>query len=237
MLERLRHSPKNRPAPIGPVGYLCLALAGLIATVPVAARADDPVMSLEAPVFGVEDVSLSLSVEGLLAEDVLEALEAGLPATLVLEWRLWRMRGRVWDETVSRGATLYRVRYDVLSDVFSVFDARGRPLHTASGPREAERCLSREMKIHLGPPGSLDPGRDYYAEARVRVEALAERDIAGLESWLKGGGAKTSRSLLSGLSRKAGGWFKGLVGPDSRSAWAKSEPFRVERGSRRPPLR
>jgi len=214
------------PARSGPAALLCLALV-LAASAPALAQAPPaPRLELGTPEVAAGGVGVDVTVAHLLEGEVLDALEAGLPATLLIEWRLWRERSGWWDVSVDRGADYLRIRFDVLSNRFSVFDARGRHLHGAADPAEVERALSRHLRLDIAPEKALEPGRNYVVEAMVRIEALDAEQVLNLEAWLRGD-VGDGRSMLSGLSRRATGWLKKMVEPDSRRAWAESERFRV----------
>ncbi len=64
-------------------------------------------------------------------------------------------------------------------------------------------------------------------ELMARFEPLDEQEIGDLEALAREQGDR-DKPFLSSVSRRAIGWLKDLVGPETRSAWAKSEPFTVD---------
>jgi Domain of unknown function (DUF4390) len=215
---------KIRPILTGSVGCLCLLML-LGAASPTLADTPDPEVRLSDPTHEVNGVSFTWDVRTLLAGEVLEALQAGLPATVIVEWRLWQKRGGWWDRVVDHGVGFYRIRYDVLSQRYSLFDASGRPLRTATDVAEIEAALGAHKPLKMIPDKKLRAGRKYFAGIRISVEALDDKEMLDLESWLRGDRSESSRSLLNNLKDKATGWLKNVVGPSGRSAWATSPGF------------
>lgn len=225
----MRVCPHRRPAaqPIlsGSAGGVCLLLLLLLMVATAAAETPKAGLRLFAPQLRGDGVDIALETHDLLAGDVLEALQAGLPVTVVVEWRIWHKREGWWDHPVGTGARIHRIRYDVLSRQFSIFDVRGRPLHTADSAAGAEAILCSGLKLSLRPESPLRADRIYCAEIRISVEALDDKEILDLESWLRGENSESARSLLGNVKNKATGWLKGIVGPAGRTAWAESAEF------------
>jgi hypothetical protein len=169
-------------------------------------------------------VCLDWSLYDFFDDEVLAALESGLPATIVVRWRIWRERPSWWDHEVDAGSARFRIFYDVLEERYDAFDDRGRNIVTADAIDEVEGTLCRDRRLVTIPADELRADRGYYVEVEVRLEPLDEDEIRDLEGWLHGrrdGG----QELLSGLAQHAVGFLKDMAGLGSRAVWARTETF------------
>ena len=195
---------------------------------PIAALADrldaEPELSVGRPYTRDGTVCLDFSFSGIFAGDVLDALHSGLAATLVIEWRMWRQREGWWDSSVDDGATFFRVYFDILQQRYDVFNRHGRPIASERDLSGVEGAICRPGDLELCPAVRLLAGRRYYVEVLVRIKPLDEDEIRDLESWLNGR-PRGRDGILKILSRQTQDLLKGVVGPNERSAWAKTEIF------------
>ncbi len=204
----------------------CL-LCSLLITSTASARADEPpALHIGAPVEHLGILDFELDVSHLFAGDAIEALHSGLPATVVIRWSLWRQRSGWWDDEVVSGSTFFRVYYDVLEERYDLFDRSGRPLAGSRDLAEIEDALCRRRGLSTVRADRLKRDATYVLEVLARLEPLDEQQIGELESWARGESGK-SKPFLSTVTRRAVGWLKNRVGPEARSAWAKSKPFRL----------
>jgi hypothetical protein len=191
----------------------------------VADRHDaEPELSVGRPYVQEDAVCLDFSFSGIFAGEVLDALHSGLAATVMVEWRIWRQREGWWDSSVDDGATFFRVYFDILQQRYDVFNRHGRPIASAQDLAGVERAICQPNGLALCPAVRLLAGQRYYVEVLVRIQPLDEDEIRDLESWLHGrtGGRK---GILKILSRQTQDLLKGVVGPNERSAWARTEIF------------
>ena len=199
----------------------------LVAAAPGLARdEDDPALRIGPPAVRDGMLEFELEVSGLFAGDAAEALHSGLPATVVIRWSLWRLRSGWWDDEVVSGSTFYRVYYDVLEQRYDLFDRTGRPLAGSDDLDEIENALCRRRGLTTVRAENLDPDAEYALEVLARLEPLDDEQIDQLEAWARGE-HESDKPFLSAVSRRAAGWLKNLVGPEARSAWARSEPFHL----------
>ncbi len=173
-----------------------------------------------------------LELSGLFGGEASEALHSGLPATVIIQWGIWRKRKAWWDDEIVSGSTFYRVFFDVLEQHYDVFDRSGRPVASSNDLQEIERALCSRRGLKTVRAGRLETGADYMIEVLARLEPLDDQEISNLESWARG--EDGNKTFLSLVSRRTVGWLKKMVGPGSRSAWAKSELFTVENGGPSP---
>ncbi len=216
-----------RKASLWPV---LLGLAWLVCgAVDVLAADDDPEprLRLGEPHTEGERVYLDCTLSGLIAGEVLDALQSGLPTTLVFEWQLWWDRDGLWDKREATGLTYYRIYYDVLQNRYDIFDRRGRLHATAEDPAGTENCFGAESAMELPSIPPLSSENFYYLDMTVRIEPLDEEEIRNLEDWLRGDSDnKSSLGLVSTLSNHAVNWLKGFVVPEGASAKARTKRFK-----------
>ncbi len=227
------------PAPTGLAWFVCLLIASLCVypglvdaqsesrTEPWLDDGADPTLELGAPYLRNGILYFDLELSGLFGGEAVEALHSGLPATVTIQWGIWRKRKAWWDDEVVSGSTFYRVFFDVLEQRYDVFDRSGRPLASSEDLGEIEHALCSRRGLKTVRADKLEPKAKYMIEVLSRLEPLDDQDISNLESWARGeGGDKT---FLSSVSKRTVGWLKKMVGPGIRSAWAKSESFKVDR--------
>lgn len=188
---------------------------------------DDPTLTIGEPVVRDGMLEFELEVAGLFGGDAVEALHSGLPATVVVQWGLWRQRSGWWDDQIVSGSTFFRVYYDVLEQRYDLFDRSGRPLAGSEQLVEIENALCRRRGLSTVLVENLDPEASYLLEVLARLEPLDDEQIDQLEAWARGEREK-DKPFLSAVSRRAVGWLKKRVGPEARTAWARSEPFRLD---------
>ena len=189
--------------------------------------ASDPTLEIGPAYLQNGVLSLDLEVSGLFGGGATEALHSGLPATVIVQWGLLRKRAGWWDDKVISGSTFFRVFYDVLEQRYDLFDRTGRSLASSDQLATIENALCRRRGLSTVRADRLDRDVQYQVEVMARLEPLDEQEISDLEAWARGQGDR-DKPFLSSVSRRAIGWLKDLVGPETRSAWAKSEPFTVD---------
>jgi Domain of unknown function (DUF4390) len=234
----MTHSKTSpRPAPTGLarlVSILCGALFVWIGFFPAPATAQDdsePALELNHPYLSNGILCFDLELSGLFGGDATEALHSGLPATVIVQWGIWRKRKAWWDDEVVSGSTFYRVFYDVLEERYDVFDRAGRPLASSDDLGQIEQALCRRRGLTTVRADRLEHDGRYVIEVLARLEPLDEQEIANLEAWARGHGGG-DKSFLSSVSHRTVGWLKNLVGPGVRSAWARSETFTIDEAGR-----
>lgn len=220
------------PAPVfgrEPAGRVLLLGLGLLLVVSVlpALADEDASLTIGPPIVDDGMLSFELELSGLFGGDAVEALHSGLPATVVVQWSLWRQRSGWWDDQIVSGSTFFRVYYDVLEQRYDLFDRSGRPLAGGQDLTEIENALCRRRGLTTVLVENLDPKASYVIEVLARLEPLDDEQIAQLEAWARGE-RERDKPFLSAVSRRAVGWLKKRVGPEARSAWARSGPFRLD---------
>ncbi len=206
---------------------LLLWVAALSVTSPARAQdADDPTLQIGAAYIRDGMLCFDLEVSGLFVGSAVEALHAGLPATVIVQWGILRHRSGWWDDKVLSGSTFFRVFYDVLEQRYDLFDRNGRPLVDSDRLSTIETALCRRHGLSTVRADRLDDDAKYMIEVQARLEPLDEQEIDDLEAWARGRDGR-DKPFLSSLSRRAIGWLKDMVGPEARSAWNRSDTFSV----------
>ncbi|MBU8870982.1 MAG: DUF4390 domain-containing protein [Gemmatimonadales bacterium] len=218
----------RRPASSGLARLVCLLFVGFLVgqDVAPATAQSDPALELGQPYQRNGILSFDLELTHLFDDETAEALTSGLPATVIVQWGIWRKRKAWWDDEIVSGSTSYRVFYDVLEQRYDAFDRTGRPLASSDDLGEIEHALCRRRGLTTVRIDRLEPETSYVIEVLARLEPLDEQDISNLEAWARGG--RSDKTFLSSVSRRTIGWLKNLVGPGIRSAWARSESFVLE---------
>jgi hypothetical protein len=204
----------------GPCAWAGLTLLGLaLATARPAAA--EPVLSLGAASLSGAALEVEVSLSGFVDEDLRKSLEAGLPAALLLRWRLWEQRDGWWDRELASGLLRQRIFYDVLEARYALFDARGRRVALCADARALAAELATPRRLSLSLPGALPAGLAVELEIEARLEPLTSEELRELEQWLAGGEAKGQPGLLGGFRGGSERFLRRMAGLGSRQAKAR----------------
>ncbi len=160
---------------------------------------------------------------GLFGPDLDVALRSGLPARVRIELVLWERRSAIWDREVVRGSWRVSVRFDLLDESYSVFDATGITLLETDDLGEVEEIVAG---VELWPLCSLDElegRRRHYLSAKFGVEPLSLDEVRDLERWL--GGSVRQRDRLRDVPGQLVGILRSWLGLGERSERGRSEDF------------
>jgi len=178
---------------------LAAGLAALLAAAgPVFAA---PSLVLDEPVWRGDSLVVDVTLAGFFDEEVAAALSAGLPATLAVEWRLWRQRALWPDRLVDAEVLRFRVFFDVLEERYDVFDDAGRQVAHCAEVGEVAAILCGRRRLEIRPRPRLAPGGRHVLQVSAELEPLDPREIRGLEGWLRGADREGERGILPGISR------------------------------------
>ncbi len=203
-----------------------LAVLALCALFEDARGADAPEIAIGPPTRVDDAIHVDYSLDGLFDDEIVTAIESGLPATLAVSWRLYRYRSILWDVLVDQDATHHRILYDVLDEQFSLFDESGRRTASCRTLDDVSRliCISRTIVV----PGAdrLKERHRYSIVIDANLEPLDLEDIRNLEGWLSGGDDEESgEGALSALSDHTMQLLKDLVGLGGRSVRGRTQRF------------
>jgi len=210
------------PRPRGGGIAFTLMLAGL-ALMTVAARpaAGEPVLLLTGARLAGAELQVEVALEGFVDDELQESLDAGLPAALLLRWRLYERRQGWWDRELAGGLLRQRLFYDVLEARYTLFDARGRRLAHCADARALATELAKPRAQTLLLPALLPAGVSVELAIEARLEPLTAAELAELERWLAGGDARGAPGLLGGLRGGSERLLRRMAGLSSRQAQAR----------------
>lgn len=183
----------------------------------------EPRLSLEETAPGEAQPRLRFALSGFFDEELRENLESGLPATLLLRWRLDEVRDSWWDRDLADGHLHFRIYFDILESRYELIDGRGRAIADCGNLDELEAVLGEWRAFPLPLPGPLKDGGRYLLSVEARLEPLPADEIRDLERWLKGDDARGHRGVLGGISGGADRMLRRMKGLGERSAEASLE--------------
>lgn len=207
------------------IGSVVIGLLALSLGPTSSLAADKPELRLSEPYPCEDRLCLDVSLLQMFDQEILAALESGLPATLLFRWRIWKQRSSWWDSEVSAGGEELRIFYDVLDDRYDMFDGAGRNIATGQSIESLEEVLGEGQRLEMARLTLLRTDHRYYVEVKARLEPLDEEEIRDLENWLGGSRRQDSEELLSDLARHAVGLLKDMAGLGGRTIRAKSAAF------------
>jgi len=158
-----------------------LWLLALLSVMPPVQAAEFKAADIQPRVTG-KTLEFTGGFELVLPQKVEEAVNKGIPFQVVIEARLYRERGMLWNETVGSWLLRRELRFHALSGQFLVRDIGGKPEQQESFTTlpEALRALGSLMELRLPLDHAL-PADGYEYLARVR----ASLDIESLPAPLR----------------------------------------------------
>jgi len=190
-------------------------------------RAEEPLLELGQPHVREGWVEVDVTLSGFFQEGSLESLEAGVPATLVFRWVVYREREGWRDAEVARGEVRNRIYFDVLEESYHLFDHQGRPLGACDALEGLTEALCRREAMVLERVPSLESGALYYLEMEASLKAVGHQEIKGIENWLRGeeDATETASKGLGGLTL---GLIKKMAGLNGSTVQGVSPEFRSD---------
>ena len=120
------------------------------------------------------EVLLYLHLQGGFQQEILEAIESGIPITLTYHIRLYRKRGLWFNEEVLSKVIKHIVKYDTLKRQYRVSEING--LFSSVKITKHELTMVRWMSAIEGQPlipfHLLQPGEEYYVQAMADLKAV-----------------------------------------------------------------
>ncbi|MBM4119255.1 DUF4390 domain-containing protein [bacterium] len=197
---------------------IALAAAALAAAAPALAA---PALTLAAARLAGPELSVEIALTGFVDEKLQADLEAGLPAALLLRWRLWERRAGWPDRALADGLLREQLFYDLLEARYTLFDARGRPRARCADAAALAAALAAPRRLVFPLPAAVPAGRVPAPEIEARLEPLTREELQELERWLAGGESRGAGGLLGGLRGGPERLLRRLAGLSSRQASAR----------------
>jgi hypothetical protein len=121
-----------------------------------------------------QEVLLYLNLQGGFHQELLEAIESGIPITITYYMKLYRRRGLWFDEEVLSKTIKHIVKYDTLKNQYRVSEING--LFSNIKVTKQEPTMVRWMSEIEGQPlipfHLLQPGEEYYVKAMADLKAV-----------------------------------------------------------------
>lgn len=136
---------------------------------PLPAPADFKAVEVQPRVTG-QQLEFGGGFEMILPAKVEEAVNKGIPFEIVIEMRLYRERGLLWNETIGSWLRRRELRYHALSGQFLVREIGAKPEQQESYATlpDALRALGSLIELRL-PLGRTLPADGYQYLARTRA--------------------------------------------------------------------
>jgi len=121
-----------------------------------------------------QDVVVSAAMDLDLSASAEDALTSGIPLTILIEFRLNRLRPLLWNETLGKWTLRAEIRYHALSGLYVVvLQRRGEP-RLFSSQRVALQYVGTLDRISLPlPAGAAQAGDELRLGLRVRMDREA----------------------------------------------------------------
>jgi Domain of unknown function (DUF4390) len=120
------------------------------------------------------EVLLHVYLEGGFQQEILAAIESGIPITITYHMRLYRKRGLWFDEEVLSKTIKHMVKYDTLKKQYRVSEING--LFSSIKVTKHEPTMVHWMSAIDGQPlipfHLLQPGEEYYVKAMADLKAV-----------------------------------------------------------------
>jgi hypothetical protein len=157
-----------------------------------------------------QEVLLSSSLRGAFHQEILEAIESGIPMTITFYLKLYRKRGLWFDEEVLSKTIKHVVKYDALKNEYRVSEINGlfSNIKVTKHQPTMVRWMSEIEGQPLIPFHLLQPGEAYYVKVMADLKAVK------------------SLFPLSHIPFLASLW-------DAGTSWTASSPFTIDTPSPR----
>jgi hypothetical protein len=121
-----------------------------------------------------QEVLLYMSLEGGFHQELMEAIESGIPITITYHMRLYRIRGLWFDEEVLSKTIKHIVKYDALKKQYRVSEINGLFSNIKLTKHESTmvRWMSQIEGQPLIPFHLLQPNEEYYVKAMADLKAV-----------------------------------------------------------------
>lgn len=153
------------------LGFGVPLLLGLFLSVSSAAVAGDDFKVKQAQV-RLEETQfyLNASVDFNLSTAALEALDNGVPLTIVFHTQVRRAKSWLWEDSLLDQELHYAVRYKPLSERYEVYRLPGNKGREFVTRDAAIRALGEFNDIALVTQSSLEPETDYEVQIKVFLD-------------------------------------------------------------------
>jgi Domain of unknown function (DUF4390) len=186
--------PRARP------WVLALWVLGLALSLPIPLWAGDAFVIRDVKTRLEDGVyTLDADIEFNFSPEALEALDNGVPLTIVLHFQVRRADAWIWEDSAADLRLRYAVRYKPLSERYEVYRLPGDRGRSFVSREAALAALGELRGVQIAAKDRLDPQADYLlhmkAELDIEELPLPLRPMAYLRSAWKLGSAWTTWPL------------------------------------------
>lgn len=143
---------------------------------------------------------LNARIDFTLSDEVLEALQKGVPIMLKLEIEISRARDYVWDETVTGLKQRYEFEYHPLTKQYTVKNLNSGSLHSYPDMNAALLVLGTIVDLPILDKNLLDADEHYTGRMRAKVDINVLPVPLRLLAYLTSGWSLTSEWFLWSFS-------------------------------------
>jgi len=119
----------------------------------------------------VDDTYLmNAEIEYRFSEDVLEALQNGVPITLEMHVQIRRDGAWVWTKDLLDFRSRYQIRYHALASVYQVLDLQSGSQQNFATQRSALDALGSIVDLPLVSRAKLESGETYLLAVRAKLD-------------------------------------------------------------------
>ncbi|NEX19651.1 DUF4390 domain-containing protein [Thiorhodococcus mannitoliphagus] len=153
------------------LGLNRLVVMGIVLTISTAAlaRADFELRQVQTRL-EASQYFLNARVDFNPSEDALEALDNGVPLTVVFHLQIRRTKAWLWEDSLLDLQLRYAVRYKPLSERYEVYRLPGTKGKDFVTRDAAIRALGELRDIALVSQGALEPEQDYELQMKAFLD-------------------------------------------------------------------
>ncbi|MFH1679793.1 MAG: DUF4390 domain-containing protein [Candidatus Eisenbacteria bacterium] len=177
-------------------------------------------------------IEVDLEIPGGLPLSVVETLERGVPATLVYEIEIWRVRSRWFDRLEATQYLTVQIEHDPWETFYRArsSDGTGRAFPSLE---VMEASVLRPERVRIAPLRRLDRKERHYIAVRAGVKPLELEQVRAIEDWLEGKipGEENPEKRDDGIFRipeRLFGFLASIAGFGEETLSARSVNFRPE---------
>lgn len=156
------------------IGWLLTGLSLLLVGIgPAVADHDFEVRRVETQLGADGRYRLDAHIDYDLSPDALEALEHGVPLTVLIHLQVRRVGAWIWEDSLLDTQLRLTIRYKPLSERYEVLRLAERRGRSFVSREAALRALGQIEDLDLFPAERLDPARDYEVQLKTELDIEA----------------------------------------------------------------
>ncbi len=118
------------------------------------------------------DLNLSFTVKGAFTEDIIEAINSGIPTSFTFIVELYRTRRMWFDEHLGTWRFTHTVRYDSLKEEYEVELGEKKSHVRTKDFKEMKRLMVRGENFTIKPSKKLREGEEYTLKIKAELDTI-----------------------------------------------------------------